>query len=56
MKLPEHVLTSIILKLNKIKTMIEDEKNADAISGINTLLDEFDKFEENGQISKRTVK
>ena len=46
MNLPEHILPSIVLKLHKIKTLIEDEKNADAISEINSLLDEFDKFEE----------
>tara|TARA_E500000318_G_C3540236_1_gene204317 strand:+ start:369 stop:539 length:171 start_codon:yes stop_codon:yes gene_type:complete len=56
MKIPEHIYTSIVIKLNKIKNKIENENKSEAISGINSLLDEFDKFETNGQVSKRTIK
>jgi hypothetical protein len=56
MKIPEHILTSIVLKLNKIKNMIENENKTEAIFGIDSLLDEFKKFEANGQVSKGTVK
>ena len=39
MEIPEHILTSIVLKLDKIKKEIADGENQKAISNIDILLE-----------------
>ena len=48
MKIEDHIVTHIVLKLEKIKTQINDKKYSDASSEINTLISNIEKIEVNG--------
>ena len=52
MKIEDHIVTHIVLKLEKIKTQINDKKYSDASSEINTLISNIEKIEVNGCSSK----
>ena len=45
MEIPEHILTSIVLKLDKIKKEIADGENQKAISNIDILLENVKTIE-----------
>ena len=48
MKIEDHIVTHIVLKLEKIKTQINDKKYTEASSEINTLINNIEKIEVNG--------
>ena len=52
MEIPEHILTSIVLKLDKIKNEIADGENQKAISNIDILLENVKTIE---MVSSRHV-
>tara|TARA_R110000744_G_scaffold37879_2_gene86596 strand:- start:2518 stop:2688 length:171 start_codon:yes stop_codon:yes gene_type:complete len=56
MKIQEHMITSIVLKLENIKTQIENKDNEGAISGIDLLLRNLNRFETNESDSKKKAK
>ena len=57
MKIQEHVITNIILKLERIKTDIDNGEKINAISSINDLLESLNKIEiPYGPESKKTTK
>tara|TARA_A100000171_G_C2115508_1_gene137575 strand:+ start:512 stop:685 length:174 start_codon:yes stop_codon:yes gene_type:complete len=57
MKIQEHIITNIILKLERIKTDIDNGEKINAISSINALLESLNKIEiPYGSESKKTTK
>ena len=48
MKIEDHIVTHIVLKLEKIKSIINDEKLKEAKSEIDTLISNIEKVEKNG--------
>tara|TARA_R110000868_G_scaffold316969_1_gene577835 strand:+ start:952 stop:1122 length:171 start_codon:yes stop_codon:yes gene_type:complete len=56
MKITEHITTSILLKLKNIKNQIENNQNEEALSGVNSILENLDRFESNGPDSKTKAK
>ncbi len=56
MKIEDHIVTHIVLKLQKIKTQINDKKYTEASSEINTLLSNIEKIELNGCGCKEKTK
>lgn len=45
MKIQDHIITTIILKLEKIKTQIEDGDKSDAIANIDCLIEDLERFD-----------
>lgn len=56
MKIEDHIVTQIILKLEKVKSQINEKKYADALSEINMLLSNIEKVENDGPSSKKKTK
>lgn len=59
MEIPEHILTSIVLKLEKIKKDIADDEKQKAILNIDILLENIETIEivkTNGPKIKKTSK
>tara|TARA_E500000318_G_scaffold98124_1_gene99216 strand:- start:471 stop:641 length:171 start_codon:yes stop_codon:yes gene_type:complete len=56
MKIEDHIITQIVLKLEKVKSQIDQEKFIEAISEIDMLLSNIEKVEVNGPKSKKTAK
>tara|TARA_X000001382_G_scaffold128980_2_gene119908 strand:- start:623 stop:793 length:171 start_codon:yes stop_codon:yes gene_type:complete len=56
MKITEHMTTSILLKLKLIKQQLENNEKEEALSGVNSILDNIDRFESNGPDSKSKAK
>ena len=56
MKITEHMTTSILLKLKLIKKQLENNEKEEALSGVNSILENLDRFESNGPDSKSKVK
>ena len=48
MKIEHHIVTHIVLKLEKIKTQINDKNYNEASSEINALISNIEKIEVNG--------
>jgi len=48
MKIEDHIVTHIVLKLEKIKTQINDKKLTEASSEISALISNIEKVEVNG--------
>jgi hypothetical protein len=48
MKIEDHIVTHIVLKLEKIKSQINDKKFKDANSEIDTLISNIEKIELDG--------
>ncbi len=48
--------TSILLKLKLIKQNLEDGKKEEALSGVDSILENLDRFGSNGPGSKSKVK
>ena len=48
MKIKDHIVTHIVLKLEKIKSQINDKNYKDALSEINILLSNIEKVENDG--------
>ena len=48
MKIEDHIVTHIVLKLEKIKSQINDKKFKEANSEIDTLISNIGKIEYNG--------
>jgi hypothetical protein len=56
MKITEHMTTSILLKLKLIKQQLENNEKEEALSGVNSILENIDRFESNGPDSKSKAK
>ncbi len=56
MKIEDHIVTHIVLKLEKIKTQINDKKLTEAISEISSLISNIEKIEVNGCGCKEETK
>ena len=56
MKIEDHIVTHIVLKLEKIKTQINDKNYTEASSEINLLLSNIQKIEVNGCGCKEKAK
>jgi len=48
--------TSILLKLEQIKKQLENNEKEEALSGVNSILENIDRFESNGPESKKKDK
>tara|TARA_A100000171_G_C2038792_1_gene99385 strand:+ start:367 stop:534 length:168 start_codon:yes stop_codon:yes gene_type:complete len=48
MKIEDHIVTHIVLKLEKVKSQIDEKKFNEAISEIDILLSNIEKIELNG--------
>ena len=48
--------TSILLKLKLIKQQLENNEKEEALSGVNSILENIDRFENNGPDSKSKAK
>ena len=48
MKIEDHIVTQIVLKLEKVKSQIDEKKFNEAISEIDMLLSNIEKVEING--------
>lgn len=50
------MITHILLKLKYIKKQLENNEKEEALSGVNSILENIDRFESNGPDSKSEVK
>ena len=56
MKITEHMITTILLKLKLIKKQLENNEKEEALSGVNSILENIDRFGTNGPDSKSKAK
>ena len=56
MKITEHMTTTILLKLKLIKKQLENNEKEEALSGVNSIIENIDRFGSNGPDSKSKVK
>ena len=56
MKITEHMTTTILLKLKVIKKQLENNEKEEALSGVNYIIENIDRFGSNGSDSKSKVK
>jgi len=56
MKITEHMITTILLKLKVIKKQLENNEKEEALSGVNSILENLDRFGSNGPESKSKAK
>ena len=56
MKREDHIVTHIVLKLEKIKSQINEKNYKDALSEITKLLSNIEKVEKDGSGSKKETK
>ena len=56
MKIEDHIVTHIVLKLEKIKSLINEKNYKDALSEISILLSNIEKVEKDGCDCKEKAK
>jgi predicted RND superfamily exporter protein len=56
MKIEDHIVTQIVIKLEKVKSQINEKKYIEALSEINMLLSNIEKVEKDGSNSKKKIK
>jgi|TARA_R110000787_G_scaffold90175_2_gene190665 hypothetical protein len=56
MKITEHITTTILLKLKLIKKQLENNEKEEALSGVNSIIENIDRFGSNGPESKSKAK
>jgi len=56
MKITEHMTTTILLKLKLIKKQLENNEKEEALFGVNSIIENIDRFGNDGPDSKSKVK